>query len=159
MGSDGTSKRKRKRKVRTEGNVSSTGFHSYFSPQTVVLSTSGYEKEEKSRAHSKDGDETQALRVDSQGRAVESQDNLDETREVGGFDHSIRYEPETPQDSKRDFASFYLRRITEELADELDKIRSANDFSEGSLPILIHALQQGQNIFSEEEKRRVMGET
>ena len=129
-----------------------------------MLSTSGYEKEEKSRAHSKDGDQTQALHVgnrlfDSQERAVQSQDNLNETREVGGFDHSMRYEPETPQDSKRDFASFYLRRITEELADELDKIRSANDFSEGSLPILVHALQQGQNIFSEEEKRRVMGET
>ena len=84
-----------------------------------------------------------------------SQKDLKETRE----DNQIRSEPESSQDSNRDFASFYLRRITEELADELDKIRSANDFSEGSLPILIHALQQGQNIFSEEEKRRVMSET
>ena len=96
---------------------------------------------------------------DSQERAVESQEDLNKTREVDDFDHPLRSKPESWQDSKRDFASFYLRKITEELADELDKVRSANDFSEGSLPILIHALQQGQSIFSEEEKRRVMGET
>lgn len=55
-----------------------------------------------------------------------------------------------------DFASYYLRKITQELADDLDKIRSANDFSEKSLPILIHALQQGQSIFPEEEKAIIM---
>jgi len=93
----------------------------------------------------------------SKARTVESQD-LNATREVDGLDSSLQFEAESSHNSKRDFASFYLRRITEELADELDKIRSSNDFTEGSLPILIHALQQGQNIFSEEEKRRVMGE-
>lgn len=130
----------------------------------VVLSAPGYGKEEKSLERSKGGNETQALDMGvssstSQERAVESQEDLHDTCEVGGFGHSLRSEPESSQDSKRDFASFYLRKITEELADELDKIRSANDFSEASLPILVYALQQGQSIFSEEEKRRVMGET
>jgi len=54
--------------------------------------------------------------------------------------------------SSTDFESFYLRTITKELSDDLDKIRSANDFSEKSVPILIHALQQGHKIFSDEEK-------
>ena len=160
----GISKRKRKRKLRTEGNVSSTSFISYFSLQTIALLASEYGKDEKSREHNEGGNESQPLNVgnrsfDSQERGVKSQEDLNQTREVEGFDHPLRSEPESSQNSKRDFASFYLRRITEELADELDKIRSANDFSEGSLPILIHALQQGQSIFSEEEKRRVMGET
>jgi ribosome assembly protein 3 len=63
-----------------------------------------------------------------------------------------------PQDAEpqSDFASFYLRHITQELADDLDKIRSANDFSEKSLPILIHALKQGEAIFSDEEKAMIM---
>jgi ribosome assembly protein 3 len=159
MASDGTPKRKRKRKVRTEGKLLSTGFSPYYSLWTIALSPSGDGKEEKSR-----GNDTQSLNVgnrsvDSQEKAAKSQEKLHETRGVGGFDHSLGPEPESSRNSKRDFASFYLRRITEELADELDKIRSANDFSEGSLPILIHALQQGQSIFSEQEKRRVMGET
>jgi len=55
-----------------------------------------------------------------------------------------------------DFASFYLRTITKELSDDLDKIRSANDFSEKSVPILIHALQQGHQIFSNEERETIM---
>ena len=164
MGPDGTSKRKRKRKLRTEGNFSSTSFISYFSLQTVVFSASEYGKEHQTHEGSEGGNEVQRLNMgsrslDSQEGAIESQEDLNKTHEVDDFNHSLRSEPESPQDSKHDFASFYLRRITEELADDLDKVRSANDFSESSLPILIHALQQGQSIFSEEEKRRVMGET
>jgi hypothetical protein len=62
----------------------------------------------------------------------------------------------TENEKAPDFASYYLRKITQELADDLDKVRSANDFSEKSLPTLIHALQQGQGIFSEEEKAMIM---
>lgn len=70
---------------------------------------------------------------------------------------SAQMKPElTENENAPDFASYYLRKITQELADDLDKIRSANDFSERSLPILIHALQQGQGIFSEEEKAMIM---
>jgi ribosome assembly protein 3 len=44
-----------------------------------------------------------------------------------------------------------------ELEEDLDKIRSAGDFQDSSLPILISALKQGERIFSSEEKNRIMG--
>jgi len=129
MGSDGISKRKRKRKLRTEGNVSSTSFISYFSLQTG----SEYGKDEKSRERNEGGNEVQPLNVGNRSfgsqERVEPQQDLKQTREVDGFEHPLRSEPESSQDSKRDFESFYLRRITEELADDLDKIRSPNYFT------------------------------
>lgn len=66
---------------------------------------------------------------------------------------------EQPKASKQDdeFSSIYLRKIASELADDLDKVREANDFTIRSLPMLIHALKQGQSIFGEEDKRRVVG--
>ncbi|KAL9078593.1 MAG: hypothetical protein Q9157_002476 [Trypethelium eluteriae] len=53
------------------------------------------------------------------------------------------------------FKGFYLRKVTEELAEDLDKARSASDFSERSLPILIEALQQGVGTFTKEERIRI----
>jgi ribosome assembly protein 3 len=53
-----------------------------------------------------------------------------------------------------DFASIYLRNVTAELADDLDKVRDAKDFKSSSLPMLIHALKQGESIYSADEKRR-----
>ncbi|KAF2427690.1 hypothetical protein EJ08DRAFT_680835 [Tothia fuscella] len=61
------------------------------------------------------------------------------------------------ESANQDFTSWYLRKITQELEDDLDKIRSAGDFNENSLPVLINALQQGETIFSAEEKRRIVG--
>ena len=54
------------------------------------------------------------------------------------------------------FESFYMKQVTTEFADDLDKIRNASDFDEKSLPILIEALKQGTSMYSEEEKRKVM---
>lgn len=56
-----------------------------------------------------------------------------------------------------DFSSYYLRKVTMELEEDLDKIRSAGDFTDSSLPILITALRQGEAVFSHEEKQRIMG--
>ncbi|KAF2239464.1 hypothetical protein EV356DRAFT_528062 [Viridothelium virens] len=53
------------------------------------------------------------------------------------------------------FKGFYLRKVTEELAEDLDKARSASDFSERSLPILIEALKQGVGTFTKEERIRI----
>lgn len=73
--------------------------------------------------------------------------------------------PEEPADQAPDsssdaaaeeaFKKFYLRKITEELAEDLDQARSAPDFSERSLPILIEALQQGVGTFSRDERIRI----
>ncbi|KAF2667045.1 hypothetical protein BT63DRAFT_458005 [Microthyrium microscopicum] len=62
------------------------------------------------------------------------------------------------QSRNSDFDAFYLRKVTMELQEDLDKIRSAVDFKDSSLPILISALQQGSSLFSEAEKSRIMGE-
>jgi ribosome assembly protein 3 len=58
---------------------------------------------------------------------------------------------------QKDFNAIYLRKITSELADDLDKVREAQDFKANSVPMLIHALKQGERLFSVEEKRRVVG--
>lgn len=55
-----------------------------------------------------------------------------------------------------DFASIYLRRVTAELADDLDKVREAKDFKSSSLSMLIHALKQGESMYSADEKKRVV---
>lgn len=49
-----------------------------------------------------------------------------------------------------------MKRVTAEFADDIDKLRNAPDFSEKSVPVLIQALRQGVNGFSEEEKEKVM---
>ncbi|KAL9584143.1 MAG: hypothetical protein Q9212_002302 [Teloschistes hypoglaucus] len=56
-----------------------------------------------------------------------------------------------------DFESLYLKQITAEFADDLDKLRNAPDFSEKSVPILIDALKGAARNYSEEEKAKVMG--
>jgi ribosome assembly protein 3 len=61
------------------------------------------------------------------------------------------------QSSEADFTSWYLRQVTKELEEDLDKIRSASDFKDSSLPVLINALQQGASLFSKEEKQRIIG--
>ncbi len=55
-----------------------------------------------------------------------------------------------------DFESYYIKRVTAEFADDIDKLRSAPDFSEQSVPVLIQALKQGSKGFGEEEKEKVM---
>lgn len=52
------------------------------------------------------------------------------------------------------FEDVYLQQITLEFADDIDKIRQASDFKEEkSLPVLVAALKQGANIYTEEERR------
>ena len=51
------------------------------------------------------------------------------------------------------FEDFYLQQITREFADDIDKIRTAGDFTEKSLPVLVAALKQGATIYTEEERR------
>ncbi|CAE7210927.1 hypothetical protein PTNB73_09103 [Pyrenophora teres f. teres] len=56
-----------------------------------------------------------------------------------------------------DFSAIYLRKVAAEFADDLDKVREAKDFKASSVPMLIHALKQGESLFSVEERRRVVG--
>lgn len=54
------------------------------------------------------------------------------------------------------FTSYYLQRATQELSEDLDKVRNAEDFKADSIPFLVHALQQGAGLFSAEDQKRVV---
>lgn len=54
------------------------------------------------------------------------------------------------------FSAYYLKQATHELAEDLNKVRDADDFKSDSVPFLIHALQQGTTQFSSNEKKRVV---
>ncbi|OPB36949.1 hypothetical protein A0O28_0060290 [Trichoderma guizhouense] len=53
-----------------------------------------------------------------------------------------------PQDQQAAFSALYLQKLTQELSEDLDKIRNADDFKAESVPSLVHALQQGAKQFS-----------
>ncbi|CAM1503740.1 Fc.00g013310.m01.CDS01 [Cosmosporella sp. VM-42] len=55
-----------------------------------------------------------------------------------------------------DFSSYYLQRATQELSEDLDKVRNAEDFKADSISFLVHALQQGAGLFSSEDQKRVV---
>ncbi|KAJ4291552.1 hypothetical protein N0V88_006150 [Collariella sp. IMI 366227] len=67
----------------------------------------------------------------------------------------------TPSDSevKTLFTTYYLQRATQEFAEDLDKVRAADDFKNDALAILVGALQQGTALFSPEEQRRIVTAT
>jgi len=54
------------------------------------------------------------------------------------------------------FTKYYLQHATQELAEDLDKVRAADDFRDDALPLLVNALQQGASAFSIEEQRRIV---
>ena len=55
------------------------------------------------------------------------------------------------------FAKYYLQRATKEFAEDLDRVRGADDFKgDDAIPILVNALRQGTSVFSGEEQRRIV---
>lgn len=61
-----------------------------------------------------------------------------------------------PKDTvSSEFTSFYLQQATKELAEDLDKARTADDFKGDALPMLIKALQQGTALFTPAEQKRI----
>ncbi|KAM0474625.1 hypothetical protein ACHAPX_007569 [Trichoderma viride] len=65
-----------------------------------------------------------------------------------------------PQDStpgqQASFSALYLQSLTQELSEDLDKIRNADDFKVESVPFLVHALQQGAQQFSASQQGAVL---
>ena len=59
-------------------------------------------------------------------------------------------------DGASEFTSYYLQRATKEFAEDLDKVRTAEDFKNDALNVLVNALQQGTAMFSPEEQKRVV---
>lgn len=58
-------------------------------------------------------------------------------------------------DASAAFNAYYMHKVTMEFADDLDKIRGTDDFSDAALPLLINALRTGSSLFSVEEQNRV----
>ncbi|KAL8693989.1 MAG: hypothetical protein Q9218_001288 [Villophora microphyllina] len=72
--------------------------------------------------------------------------------------HAVTVEEKSLENSvETSFESFYLKQITAEFADDLDKLRNAPDFSEKSVPVLVDALKATARNYNEEEKAKVMG--
>lgn len=52
-----------------------------------------------------------------------------------------------------------MQSVATEFAEELDSVRSADDFRDDALPLLLKALHQGTNTFSLNDQRRVVTDT
>ncbi|WYZ43049.1 hypothetical protein EsH8_VI_000748 [Colletotrichum jinshuiense] len=62
---------------------------------------------------------------------------------------------QTTTSASQEFTAFYLQRTTQEFAEDLDKVREADDFKAESFPFLVHALQQGIALYSAKDQERV----
>jgi ribosome assembly protein 3 len=62
-------------------------------------------------------------------------------------------QPQAPADA--DFSALYLRTVTSEFADDLERLRGAKDFKDSSVPVLVEALKQGAGLYSMEEQERL----
>ncbi|KAK4464243.1 ribosome assembly protein 3 [Cladorrhinum samala] len=63
----------------------------------------------------------------------------------------------TDDQVQSEFTSYYLQRATKEFAEDLDKVRNADDFkADTAVQMLVAALQQGTGMFSLEEQRRIV---
>lgn len=64
--------------------------------------------------------------------------------------------PQADGKTAADFGAYYLQRATQELSNDLDKVREADDFKPDSIAFLVQALQQGASQFSEDEQKRIL---
>ncbi|KAI1809604.1 ribosome-assembly protein 3-domain-containing protein [Poronia punctata] len=63
---------------------------------------------------------------------------------------------EDDQATRDVFTSYYLQQSTSEFAEDLDKIRSADDFKRDALPMLVKSLRQGTSMFSAAHQMRIL---
>ncbi|KAL6721163.1 hypothetical protein ACLMJK_000265 [Lecanora helva] len=75
----------------------------------------------------------------------------------GKCEESHQKAEEKYHEPEESFESYYLKQVTAEFADDIDKIRNAPDFTEKSVPVLIQALKQSGAGFTDEQKRIIMG--
>jgi len=62
----------------------------------------------------------------------------------------------TDKEVESEFTSYYLQRATKEFAEDLDKVRTADDFKSDAIHVLVNALQQGTSMFSAKEQRMIV---
>ncbi|KAK3715553.1 hypothetical protein LTR37_007041 [Vermiconidia calcicola] len=139
-------KRKRNRKARTEGiEQLYSGCNDQADPPVSSSSSSS-------------GDETASAPEQDH---VQKRTSVSSASSVSDDTNGVRNGVSAPPQSQRvmnpnqAFEDFYLKQATKEFANDLDKLRSAADFNERSVPILIAALKQGTTCFKEEERIKI----
>ncbi|KAK1067140.1 hypothetical protein LTR74_006682 [Friedmanniomyces endolithicus] len=134
------SKRKNKRKVRTE--VSSQ-------------SSSDSDADRTSRAPPK-RTKNEATTPANVEVPEASYDHNTSTHDTTSTDAPVFTKRTVLANPEQAFEDFYLRQVTKEFANDLDKLRAANDFhGTGSIALLVGALRQGTACFGVEERVRV----
>ncbi|TID14421.1 hypothetical protein E2P81_ATG09294 [Venturia nashicola] len=148
-------KRKRRTKARTQvssSESSDTSSSSESESEVEIKNKVSKEKEAKKVVGVEAGEEKEAKKVVEVEAGKETSDG-----------ESDKSEPENPAEPEPEpkitFSAWYLRQVAKELEEDLDKVRSAGDFSNSSLPVLIHALQQGASTFTDGEKKRIIAAT
>ena len=122
--------------------------------QTAVFKASSSKKVKLATETSRSSSSTLTSSPSESSSASEADDSASE--DVRQDQEKLQGESET--EPAPDFNAWYLRLVTNEFASDLDKLRKAPDFKESSVPMLIRALKQGAELFSEEEKKIVMGQ-
>jgi ribosome assembly protein 3 len=54
------------------------------------------------------------------------------------------------------FRRYYMQQATVEFADDLDRVRGAEDFNDSAIQLLVGALAAGTAVFSIEDQRRIV---
>lgn len=81
------------------------------------------------------------------------QDSIDVTEQVD----VLEVRSKSRQEVEQAFDAAYLQQTSKEFADDLEKLRTANDFKgERSVQLLVAALRQGTSSYNQDEKRRVV---
>ncbi|KAI1399724.1 ribosome-assembly protein 3-domain-containing protein [Hypoxylon fuscum] len=58
--------------------------------------------------------------------------------------------------TSQEFTSYYLQQSTKEFAEDLDKVRNADDFKGDAVAMLVKSLQQGTSLFSAADQKRIL---
>ncbi|KAH8146037.1 uncharacterized protein LAJ45_09959 [Morchella importuna] len=154
-------KRKRRKKARTDVSSDSDSSSSSSEDEVMVKKTVGRKADA-----SMDDAAVAPASVPAMIEDEESDHDDDEAAEStvagkpseksGQIPLQLRDFRDSQADAK--FEDYYMRLVTEEFGDDINNFRSAKDFGDKSLPLLIKALKQGINIFSADEKMTVVKE-
>ncbi|KAI4922112.1 hypothetical protein J4E90_000540 [Alternaria incomplexa] len=159
-GASGIEKKKRskKRKTRTEVSSSSESDSDVSSVKSQKVAAVEEETKDVSPAPAPAPAKKEKKKKSKTGSAPEAQPDEDVAMtDVPASPPPKQAASKASQQAQDDFGALYLRKIAAEFADDLDKVREAPDFKASSVPMLIHALKQGESLYSVEERKRVVG--
>ncbi|KAL1305985.1 hypothetical protein AAFC00_004120 [Neodothiora populina] len=129
-------KRQRKRKARTQ--VSSD-------------SSSSSSDSDSSSSDEQPVKEAKVKRTKAKTREAVSSAAINPPSEDTKPEHEVAQQVQRSQ-AEGAFDAYYLRQITKEFAEDLDKVRSAADFKNTSIPMLVDALKQGRTCFTQNDR-------